>query len=141
MNYRNMSLMDSLDEILLEEDQTYNKRNLLVFATAILYVGSAVLSFLTICSRCRHAPSPPPSPNTWNAVGYYDLRTPQTLTKLEREAAAQHGAKTAILYEKIYASGAHAWRYSLNGHDWYYPTRTAVIRRGRTDSGDVLRAE
>ncbi len=110
------------------------------FMTYTVFAMASILSVTLMIHTCS-ANTPkqqPPAPGSWYAVGLYDLRKPQSLTKVEREAASQHDGTNAVLYEKTHPSGTHSWRYSLDGHTWYYPTRTAVIRRGRTDSGDLL---
>jgi hypothetical protein len=136
MYYRNMTLMDSLDEFFLEESMplTLNhlSATLLIVSTALM--GVSLINWIVQPGEMRA----PQQPNTWTPVGFYDLRSPQTLTKKERAAAATHDGKNAVLYEKVYASGARAWRYSLDGYDWFYPTRTAIARRGLTEDGDIL---
>jgi hypothetical protein len=55
---------------------------------------------------------------------------PQTLSKKERSAIdAAGGGNAAYLYEKTHASGKKSWRYAI-GNNWFYPTETAVRRRG-----------
>ena len=110
------------------------------FMTYTVFVMASFLSITLMIHACTtgQPKQQPPMPGFWYPVGLYDLRKPQSLTKVERNAAAQHDGTNAVLYEKSYPSGTHAWRYSLDGHTWYYPTRTAVIRRGRTDSGDLI---
>jgi hypothetical protein len=139
MNYINIT--SPADIVCTDADRPHDPRLLLASITAILYSVSVILSAVTLCTRRkRDAVTPPPSPTSdhWQAVGLYDLRKPQTLTKVEREAAAQHDGTNAILYEREYPSGTRAWRYSLDGYEWFYPTRSAVIRRGRTSEGDLL---
>jgi hypothetical protein len=137
MNYINIT--SPADAFCTDADQPRDPRLFLASITAVLYSVSIILSAATFCARQKRSDAaPPPGPETWYTVGLYDLRKPQTLTKVEREAAAQHDGTNAILYERTYTSGARAWRYSLDGYDWYYPTRSAVIRRGRTSEGDLL---
>lgn len=129
--------MDSMDD--LYQEKSFDTRRVIIQVTAILYTLATVLSAITVCMRTRG--QTPPPPNAWHAVGFYNLGSPQTLPKRERAAATQYDGKNAVLYEKTYASGARAWRYSLNDHDWFYPTRTAVSRRGLTNTGDILLQE
>lgn len=138
MNYINIT--SPADDVCTDTDRPHDLRLLLTSITTVLYSVSVLLSVATLCvSRKRAAVSPhSPDPETWYTVGLYDLRKPQTLTKMEREAATQHDGTSAILYEREYPSGARAWRYSLDGYEWFYPTRSAVLRRGRTSEGDLL---
>ena len=70
------------------------------------------------------------SPASWKPVGIYSLNKPQTLTKKEREALdAAGGGNASYLFEKTHASGKKSWRYGI-GETWFYPTETAVRRRG-----------
>ncbi len=132
--YRNMTLMDSLDEFFLEESMSIHPMTLKLLIISTALMGVSLINWIVQPGDMQ----PPHQPNTWHAVGFYDLRRPQTLTKREREAAAEHNGTNAVLYEKTYASGARAWRYSLDGYDWFYPTRTAVGHRGMADNGDSL---
>jgi hypothetical protein len=139
MPYRNMTLMDSLDEFFLEESMPFIQPLTLTHLSATLMIISAALMGVSLINWIVQPGEMrvPQQPNTWTSVGFYDLRSPQTLTKKERAAAA-HNGKNAVLYEKVYASGARAWRYSLDGYEWFYPTRTAIARRGLTSDGDIL---
>lgn len=68
--------------------------------------------------------------STWKPIGIYNLNKPQTLTKKEREALdAVGGGNASYLFEKTHASGKKSWRYGI-GETWFYPTETAVRRRG-----------
>jgi hypothetical protein len=72
---------------------------------------------------------PLPPTNGWKNIGIYHLNKPQTLSKAEREALATVGGNAAFLYERTYKSGAKSWRYAI-GDTWFYPTESAVKRRG-----------
>lgn len=135
MIHHNMTLLDSLNTFYMEEDQ----KALQILITSIQSVA-ALLTAITVYVRILRpsVPRSPPSDN-WTAVGYYDLRRPQMLPKHERAAANLCDESSAVLYERIYSSGASAWRYTLdNGQTWFYPTRTSVIRRGMTEQHDTL---
>jgi hypothetical protein len=72
----------------------------------------------------------PATTDNWNPIGIYHLNMPQTLSKKERSAIdAAGGGNAAYLYEKTHASGKKSWRYAI-GNNWFYPTETAVRRRG-----------
>lgn len=138
--------MDSLDEFYMEQEQYQYKphqyRKTLQMMVFVLQIFGAMLIFITVVNRFVRPIQPliESGPNdTWYAAGFYDLRRPQMLPKAERDAAAKYGKPVAILYERTYESGAHAWRYSLdNGRTWFYPNRNAVIRRGMVSTGDTL---
>jgi len=130
--------MDSLDEFYLDQEAPRDPRKVLYVLTAVLYTTIIGLSAVTLCMRNKQDIAALPLPTTWRTVGFYDLRCPQTLPKRERTAAVQHQSKLAVLYEKRYSSGARAWRYSIDGYEWFYPTRTAVLHRGVTADGDAL---
>lgn len=115
------------------------QEHLFLLLMAFLYSVSVIISAFVFCTRPKHnIPAPPPSTGHWYAVGLYDLRKPQMLPKAERNAATKYGGAYAILYERAYPSGAYAWRYTLDRVTWFYPTRSAVIRRGRTTDDDML---
>jgi hypothetical protein len=134
-----MTLMDSLDEFFLEETMplTLNRLSATVLIISATLMSVSLINWIVQPGEMRV----PRQPNAWTPVGFYDLRSPQTLTKKERAATATHDGKNALLYEKVYASGARSWRYSLDGYEWFYPTRTAIIRRGLTEDGDILLQE
>ncbi len=140
--YSNMSLMDALNDY--DNQFPLNDKARITFDFLMMYMAFFLASTLSVsllfhaCSNAQPKQQPPPNPGSWHAVGLYDLRKPQSLTKVERDAAANHDSTNAVLYEKTHPSGTHSWRYSLDGYTWFYPTRTAVIRRGRTDNGDFL---
>jgi hypothetical protein len=123
-----------------------------MFAVALL--SAWTLGFLWLITHTRdggqippppfyrhEAPAPTPTPvstDNWTPIGIYHLNKPQTLTKKERDAIDTVGGGNATyLYEKKHASGKKSWRYSI-GDTWFYPTETAVRRRGLDMFGSHL---
>jgi hypothetical protein len=116
---------------------------------AIALLSAQALRFLLLIKQFRderqaphrEAPAPTPTPvstNNWTPIGIYHLNKPQTLTKKERDAIDTVGGGNATyLYEKKHASGKKSWRYSI-GDTWFYPTETAVRRRGLDMFGSHL---
>lgn len=139
MPYANLTLSHPMDSVCDDWNApSYkNQKRILLTLTSVLYSVTVIISAFRLCARRKTVAQPPPS-GQWYAAGLYDLRQPQTLPKAERDAATKHVAPYTILYERTYPSGAYAWRYTLDGVTWLYPSRTAVIRRGRTTEGDML---
>lgn len=85
----------------------------------------------------EHENQPLSVTNGWENIGIYHLNKPQTLKKAEREALAIVGGNAAFLYERTYKSGSKSWRYAI-GDAWFYPTESAVKRRGLDLFGNTL---
>lgn len=129
------------------QTQTYGQTDpadiIAAYIILIWIVGIAVFTMTAGYPPRPQAQVPPQSqiqPVTpdWNLVGVYNLHTPQTLTKAEREALDAVGGDSAVfLYERKYPTGNVAWRYHV-GDTTFYPKERNVRRRGMDLWGNMI---